>query len=78
MAKTVKGSGEDNRQKVIDAAIVIIGGQGLYKTSLAEILKASGLSKATLYYDAIQNDLMLNIADIHIEQIVWIVLKRWK
>ncbi len=70
MAKTAKGTGEDNRQKIIDAAMSIIGEQGVDKTSLAKISKASGLSKGTLYYYyASKNDLIFDIADIHMERI---------
>ncbi len=70
MAKTAKGSGTDNRQKIIDTAIAMIGEKGVDKTSLAQISTASGLSKGTLYYYyASKNDLIFDIADRHIKQI---------
>ena len=70
MAKTAKGTGEDNRQKIIDAAMTIIGEQGEDKASLAQIAKASGLSKGTLYYYyTSKNDLIFDIADLHMERI---------
>lgn len=70
MAKTTKGSGEDNRQKILDTAIAMIGEQGVDKTSLARISKASGLSKGTLYYYyATKNDLIFDIADLHMAKI---------
>ena len=70
MAKTAKGSGRDNRQKIMDAAMNIIGKQGVDKITLAQIAKASGLSKGTLYYYyASKNDLIFDIADLHMERI---------
>ena len=70
MAKTARGSGLDNRKKIIDAAIAIIGEKGVDKTSLARISKVSGLSKGTLYYYyASKNDLIFDIADLHMERI---------
>lgn len=70
MAKTARGTGEDNRQKIIDAAIDIIGEKGVDKTSLARISKASGVSKGTLYYYyASKDDLIFDIADLHMERI---------
>ncbi len=70
MAKTAKGSGLDNRQKIMDTAMNIIGEQGVDKITLARIAKASGLSKGTLYYYyASKNDLIFDIADFHMERI---------
>jgi len=70
MAKTAKGSGLDNRQKIMDAAMNIIGEQGVDKITLAQIAKASGLSKGTLYYYyASKNDLIFDIADFHMDRI---------
>ncbi|MCP4020454.1 MAG: TetR/AcrR family transcriptional regulator [Desulfobacteraceae bacterium] len=70
MAKTAKGSGEDNRQKIIDAAIELITEKSVEKTSLAEIAKKTGLSKGTLYYYyATKNDLIFDITETHMAQI---------
>jgi len=70
MAKTAKGTGRDNRKKIIDTAIAIIGEKGLNQTSLAQISKASDLSKGTIYYYyASKNDLIFDIADLHMERI---------
>jgi AcrR family transcriptional regulator len=70
MAKTTKGSGEDNRRKIIETAMAVIGEQGVDKTSLAHIAKVSGLSKGTLYYYyASKADLIFDMADLHMEQI---------
>ncbi len=69
MAKTTKGSGKDNRKKIIETAMAMIGEKGLDKTSLARISKASGLSKGTLYYYyASKNELIFDIADLHMER----------
>lgn len=66
MARTAKGTGADNRKKILDAAMAMIGEKGVDKTSLAEIARASGLSKGTLYYYyASKNDLIFDIADQH-------------
>ncbi|MDD9303433.1 MAG: TetR/AcrR family transcriptional regulator [Desulfobacter sp.] len=70
MAKTAKGTGKNNRQKILDTAMAMIGKKGIDNTSLAQISKASGLSKGTLYYYyASKNDLIFDIADIHMERI---------
>ncbi len=70
MAKTAKGTGRDNKQIILDTAVAMIGEKGLDKTSLAQISKASGLSKGTLYYYyASKNELIFDIADQHMERI---------
>lgn len=70
MAKTTKGSGEDNRQKILKTARTMIGEKGVDKTSLAQIARVSGLSKGTLYYYyASKNELIFDIADQHMDQI---------
>ena len=70
MARTAKGTGRDNRKKILDTAMAIIGEKGVDKTSLAEISRASGLSKGTLYYYyASKNDLIFDIADLHMERL---------
>jgi AcrR family transcriptional regulator len=69
MAKTAKGSGEDNRQKIIETAMAMVSERGVDKTSLAQISKASGLSKGTLYYYyASKADLIFDMADLHMER----------
>lgn len=70
MAKTAKGTGKDNRKLIIDTAISIIGQKGVEQTSLAKIAKECGLSKGTIYYYfASKNDLIFDIADLHMEKI---------
>ncbi|HCY84928.1 MAG TPA: hypothetical protein DHV36_07305 [Desulfobacteraceae bacterium] len=70
MAKTAKGTGEDNRAKILDAAGTMIGECGVDRTSLARVAEAAGLSKGTLYYYyASKNDLVFDIADRHMAQI---------
>jgi AcrR family transcriptional regulator len=70
MARTTKGSGADNRQKILETAMAMISEKGVDKTSLARISVASGLSKGTLYYYyASKNELIFDIADLHIKRI---------
>lgn len=70
MAKTAKGTGEDNRLKIIETGVRIIGEKGVDKTSLSQISKAAGLSKGTIYYYyASKDELIFDIADLHMERI---------
>ena len=70
MARTAKGTGEDNRQKILETAVDIIGEKGVDRTSLSSIAKASGLSKGTIYYYyATKDDLIFDIADLHMARI---------
>ncbi len=72
MAKTFKGTNRDNRQRILDAAMALIGEKGVEKTSLAQISARSGISKGTLYYYyATKNDLIFDIADLHMERITF-------
>ncbi len=76
MARTCRGTGEDNREKIREAAMVLIADQGVDRTSLAMVAKASGLSKGTLYYYyASKADLVFDIADHHMEKITRDILK---
>lgn len=69
MAKTTKGSGANNRRKIIETAMAIISEKGVDKISLAQIARASGLSKGTLfYYYASKADLIFDMADLHMER----------
>ena len=57
-------------RRIIAAAIQIISEKGVKKISLAEIAREAGLSKGTLYYYfPSKNDLIFDIADIHMEKI---------
>lgn len=70
MARTAKGTGRDNRGKILETAKAMIREAGVDKTSLAKISSSSGLSKGTLYYYyATKNDLIFDIADRHMEEI---------
>lgn len=70
MARTARGTGEDNRRKILDTAMAMIGEKGVEKTSLAAISKTAGLSKGTVYYYyASKNELIFDIADRHMERI---------
>ncbi|MBU0465118.1 MAG: TetR/AcrR family transcriptional regulator [Proteobacteria bacterium] len=70
MAKTKSGCGMDNRKIIIETAMKLISSQGIDKTSLARIAEKAGISKGTLYYYySTKNDLLFDIADVHIERI---------
>lgn len=75
MAKTARGTGKDNRKKILDTAMDLIAIHGVDKTSLAMISKVSGLSKGTVYYYfATKNDLVFDIADRHMARITETIL----
>lgn len=77
MARTARGSGRDNRKKILDTAIAMIGEKGVDKTSLAAIAREAGLSKGTLYYHfASKNDLIFDITDRHMESVTRALFKR--
>jgi AcrR family transcriptional regulator len=60
----------NNRNKIIDAAIRLIGEKGVEGTSLADISKEVGISKGTLYYYySSKNDLIFDITEVHMEKI---------
>ena len=66
MARTAKGSGRDNRRKILETAMDMIGRKGVDKITLSGISEASGISKGTLYYYySTKNDLIFDIADLH-------------
>lgn len=70
MARTARGTGKDNRQKILNSAAAIIAEKGVGKASLAEIARACGLSKGTLYYYySSKDDLIFDIADRHMGQL---------
>lgn len=58
------------RQSILDAASKLIAQKGVKNTSLADISKEVGISKGTLYYYySTKNDIIYDIADIHLKQI---------
>ena len=58
------------RQSILDAASKLIAQKGVKDTSLADISKEVGISKGTLYYYySTKNDIIYDIADIHLKQI---------
>ena len=58
------------RQSILDAASKLIAQKGVKDTSLADISKEVGISKGTLYYYySTKNDIIYDIADIHLRQI---------
>lgn len=60
----------NTRQSIIDAAGKLIADKGLKNTSLADIAKEVGISKGTLYYYySTKNDIIYDIADIHLTRI---------
>jgi AcrR family transcriptional regulator len=61
---------ENNRSKIIETAIRLIGEKGVEGASLADISKEVGISKGTLYYYyTSKNDLIFEITEIHMEKI---------
>lgn len=70
MAKTRSGCGMDSRKIIIKTAMELISSQGVEKTSLARIADKAGISKGTLYYYySTKNDLIFDIADVHMDKI---------
>lgn len=58
------------RQSILDAASKLIAQKGVNNTTLADISKEVGISKGTLYYYySNKNDIIYDIADIHLKQI---------
>ena len=63
------------KETLLSAATDLIIKQGVKNTSLADIAKASNISKGTLYYHySSKNDLICAIADMHLEVITKAVL----
>ena len=63
------------KETILSAATDLIIKQGVKNTSLADIAKASNISKGTLYYHySSKNDLICAIADMHLEVITKAVL----
>jgi len=70
-----KKSGKQS--KILEAAAGLIGEKGVDKTSLADIARASGISKGTLYYYyPTKNDLIFDITRIHMDQITGKILEK--
>ncbi|WP_286317182.1 TetR/AcrR family transcriptional regulator [Romboutsia ilealis] len=63
------------KETILSAATDLIIKQGIKNTSLADIAKATNISKGTLYYHySSKNDLICAIADMHLEAITKSVL----
>lgn len=68
--KTVRKARVNNRDKIIETAIKLIGERGVEGTSLADIAKDVGISKGTLYYYySSKNDLIFDITKDHMDKI---------
>lgn len=64
MAKT------NNKQKIIDVALKLVGEKGVEGTSLSDIAKEVGISKGTLYYYySTKNELIFDITEVHMNRI---------
>lgn len=60
----------NNREKIIETAIKLIGEKGVEGTSLADIARNVGISKGTLYYYySSKNDLIFDITKEHVDKI---------
>lgn len=76
MARTSRGTGENNRRKILAAAAALIAEQGVEKTSLARIAQRAGLSKGTLYYYySHKTDLVFDLTQGHMDKITRDILK---
>ena len=63
------------KENILLSATELIAKNGIKNTSLADIAKALGISKGTLYYHySSKNDLICAIADMHLEVITKAVL----
>lgn len=68
--KSVRKARVNNRDKIIETAIKLIGERGVEGTSLADIAKDVGISKGTLYYYySSKNDLIFDITKDHMDKI---------
>jgi AcrR family transcriptional regulator len=68
--KLVRKARINNRDKIIETAIKLIGEKGVEGTSLADIAKDVGISKGTLYYYySSKNDLIFDITKDHMDKI---------
>ena len=66
-----------NRQKIIDAATALVMERGVKGTSLADISKAAGISKGTLFYHfSAKDDLIYELTEKHFDEITRASLKR--
>ena len=64
------------KEHILDIAINLITHNGIKNTSLSDISKAAGISKGTLYYHySSKDDLIFDIADIHLNIITAAVLE---
>lgn len=60
----------NNRDRIVETAIRLIGEKGVEGTSLADIAKEVGISKGTLYYYySSKNDLIFDITKDHVDKI---------
>lgn len=62
--------GQDNNERIIEAASNIIMEKGVDNTTLSDIAKAVGISKGTIYYYyPSKNDLIYEITERHLDTI---------
>ncbi|MGL5330784.1 MAG: TetR/AcrR family transcriptional regulator [Peptostreptococcaceae bacterium] len=60
-------SGNNMKENILNIAINLISKNGIKNTSLSDIAKSAGISKGTLYYHySSKDDLIFDIADIHL------------
>ncbi len=76
MAARSKNKGIDNRDNILKNARRILQKKGGQNTSLADIAKAAGISKGTLYYYySSKADLIYDITQEHMKSITGMLLK---
>ena len=70
MSKTKSERGKNIRNLIIETAMELISINGVDKTTLAKISEKAKISKGTLYYYyTTKNELIFDIADIHMDKI---------
>lgn len=69
-------SNNNMKENILKVAIDLITLNGIKNTSLSDIAKSTGISKGTLYYHyASKDDLIFDIADVHLNIITGAVLE---
>jgi len=77
MKEDARKSTRDNRERIIQTAAKLIIERGIASTSLADIARAAGISKGTLfYYYPTKGDLIFDITERHMQHMSQKII-RW-